>query len=54
MYRVFRSEWYETKFHKLNLFEQKRLSNFEQSLKKEPNVGKPLGYKFLVISPNPD
>lgn len=47
MYRVFRSEWYETKFHKLNLFEQKRLSNFEQSLKEEPNVGKPLGYKFF-------
>jgi len=47
MYRVFRSEWYETKFHKLDSFEQKRLSNFEQSLKKEPNVGKPLGYKFF-------
>ena len=47
MYRVFRSEWYETKFNKLNSCEQKRLSNFEQSLKQEPYVGKPLGFKFF-------
>jgi len=47
MYRVFRSEWYETKFNKLNSFEQKRLANFEQSLKQEPYVGKPLGFKFF-------
>ena len=31
----------------VNSFEQKRLSNFEQSLKKEPHVGKPVGYKFF-------
>lgn len=47
MYRVFRSEWYETKLKKLDSSEQKRVLNFEQSLKQEPYSGKPLGYKFF-------
>ena len=46
-YRAFRSENYDKKFQKLDSFEQKRISNFEQSLKKEPYSGKPLGYKFF-------
>ena len=47
MYRIFRSEWYETKLKKLDSSEQKRVFNFEQSLKQEPYSGKPLGYKFF-------
>lgn len=47
MYRVFRSEWYGTKLKKLDSSEQKRVLNFEQSLKQEPYSGKPLGYKFF-------
>ena len=47
MYRVFRSEWCETKLIKLDKSEQDRITNFEQSLKEQPFSGKPLGYKFL-------
>lgn len=47
MYRAFRSQDYDKKFQKLDFFEQKIISNFEQSLKKEPYSGRPLGYKFF-------
>jgi mRNA-degrading endonuclease RelE of RelBE toxin-antitoxin system len=47
MYRVFRSAWYEKKLRKLDGSEQKRVEEFEKSLKLEPNSGKPLGYKFM-------
>jgi len=47
MYRAFRSDYYDKIFQKLDFSEQERISNFEQSLKKEPYSGKPLGYKFF-------
>ena len=47
MFRVFRSEWHETKLKKLDSSEQKRVLNFEQLLKQEPYSGRPLGYKFF-------
>ena len=47
MFRVFRSEWYETKLKKLSNPEIYRVSKFEQSLKEAPFSGKPLGYPFL-------
>ena len=47
MYRAFRSDYYYKIFQKLDFSEQERISNFEQSLKKEPYSGKPLGYKFF-------
>lgn len=47
MFRVFRSEWYETKFKKLDKSEQEIVSIFEQRLKLEPYSGKPLGYAFF-------
>lgn len=47
MFRVFRSEWYESKLNKLSKFEMDRVSKFEQSLKGSPFTGKPLGYKFF-------
>ncbi len=46
-YRAFRSDGYDKKFQKLDNSEQERISKFEQSLKKEPYSGKPLGYKFF-------
>lgn len=47
MFRVFRSERYDRKFNKLNRFDQRQVSNFEQALKLEPFSGKPLSYKFF-------
>lgn len=47
MFRVFRSEWYDKKFSKLDKSEQGRVAKFEQQLKAEPYSGKPLGYKFF-------
>ncbi len=47
MFRVFRSDWYESKLNKLSKFEIERVSKFEQSLKESPYAGKPLGYKFF-------
>lgn len=47
MFRIFRSEWYETKLKKLSNLEIERVSKFEQSLKESPFGGKPLGYSFL-------
>jgi len=47
MFRVFRSEWYNSKFSKLDKSEQDIVSKFEQHLKEEPYSGKPLGYKFF-------
>lgn len=47
MFRVFRSEWYEKKLKKLSSQEQKRVMDFEQSLKQNPKQGKPLGYDFF-------
>ena len=47
MFRVFRAEWYDKKFVKLEKFEQERVSKFEQQLKLEPYTGKPLGYRFF-------
>ena len=47
MFRTFRSEWYEKKLNKLSNQEQKRVSNFEQSLKQNPFQGRPLGYDFF-------
>lgn len=47
MFRVFRSEWYETKLSKIDKSEINRISKFEQSLKETPYSGKPLGYKFF-------
>mgnify|MGYP001617401524 CR=1 FL=1 len=47
MFRVFRSEWYDKKLNKLEKFEQEIILKFEQKLKIEPYLGKPLGYKFL-------
>ena len=47
MFRVFRSEWYESKLNNLSKFEIERVSKFEQSLKESPYTGKPLGYKFF-------
>lgn len=47
MFRVFRSEWYETKLVKLSTSEQNRVKKFKQLLKENPYVGKPLGYKFF-------
>ena len=47
MFRVFRTEWYEKKYSKLEKSEQKRVAEFEQQLKQEPYNGKPLGYAFF-------
>lgn len=47
MFRVFRSEWYESKLNKLSKVELDRIAKFEQSLKESPYAGKPLGYKFF-------
>ena len=47
MFRVFRSDWYNSKFNKLDNSEQLIVSKFEQKLKEEPFSGKPLGYKFF-------
>lgn len=47
MFRVFRSEWYDKKFNKLDKPEQERILIFEQELKTDPYSGKPLGYKFF-------
>ena len=47
IFRVFRAEWYDKKFVKLEKFEQERVSKFEQQLKLEPYTGKPLGYRFF-------
>ncbi len=47
IWRVFRSEHYENKLNRLDGSEQTRVLKFEQSLKKEPYSGKPLGYKFF-------
>ncbi len=47
MYRVFRSDWYDKKFGKLDNREQERVSDFEQSLKLSPYTGRPLGYAFF-------
>ena len=47
MFRTFRSEWYEKKLNKLSNQEQKRVSDFEQSLKQNPLQGRPLGYDFF-------
>ena len=47
MYRVFRSEWYDKKFQKMDKSEQDRIAKFEQQLKSEPYTGKPLGYSFF-------
>ena len=47
MFRVFRSDWYGKKLEKLSGQEQKRVSDFEQSLKQNPYQGKPLGYAFF-------
>ena len=47
MFRVFRSDWYGKKLGKLSNQEQKRVMNFEQSLKQNPSQGRPLGYDFF-------
>ena len=47
MFRVFRSEWYDKKFHKLDKSEQIIISAFEQRLKTELYSGKPSGYDFF-------
>ncbi|MDO8740093.1 MAG: hypothetical protein Q7J54_00790 [Candidatus Woesearchaeota archaeon] len=47
MYRIFRTDWYETKFKRLSKPEQDRVVKFEQELKLQPYDGKPLGYKFF-------
>ncbi len=47
MFRVFRSDWYQKKFDKLEKFEQERVEKFEQQLKEQPYNGKPLGYDFF-------
>lgn len=47
MFRVFRSEWYDSKFGDLTKSEKERVGKFEQKLKEEPYSGKPLGYKFF-------
>ncbi len=47
MFRVFRSDWYDKKFGKLDYAEQRIVSGFEQQLKQEPYSGKPLGYSFF-------
>ncbi len=47
MFRVFRSDWYSKKLDKLDKLEIERISKFEQQLKNNPYLGKPLGYKFF-------
>ena len=47
MFRVFRSDWYDSKLKKLTNVEQEICKNFEQQLKEKPYAGKPLGYKFF-------
>ncbi|MBS3168146.1 hypothetical protein J4216_03420 [Candidatus Woesearchaeota archaeon] len=47
MFRVFRSDWYQKKFDKLEKAEQERIVKFEQHLKEQPYNGKPLGYDFF-------
>ncbi len=47
MFRVFRTEWYEKKLPKLSHQEKKRVLKFEQDLKQNPYLGKPLGYEFF-------
>lgn len=47
MFRVFRSEWYETKLDKIDKSEIDRILKFEQSLKETPYSGKPLRYRFF-------
>ena len=47
MFRIFRSEWYNNKFEKLDKSEQEIVSKFEQQLKLHPYSGKPLGYEFF-------
>lgn len=47
MFRIFRSEWYERKFDKLDKSEQQIVSKFEQKLKLQPYEGRPLGFKFF-------
>ena len=46
-FRVFRSDHYKTKLLKLDNSEQEKVEKFEQSLKKQPFAGRPLGYKFF-------
>ena len=47
MFRVFRSDWYDSKLQKLSSAEQDICKNFEQQLKEKPYAGKPLGYEFF-------
>ncbi|HLD33309.1 MAG TPA: hypothetical protein VJB66_01190 [Candidatus Nanoarchaeia archaeon] len=47
MFRVFRSDWYDSKLKKLTNVEQEICKNFEQQLKEKPYAGKPLGYNFF-------
>lgn len=47
MFRVFRSDWYDKKFQKLDQSEKDVVVKFEQQLKIEPYFGKPLGYRFF-------
>ena len=41
MFRVFRSEWYQSKLKKLDKSELMRVLKFEKSLKTSPYSGKP-------------
>ena len=47
MFRIFRSEWYDKKYNKLDKSEQEKVTKIEQELKLQPFNGKPLGYKFF-------
>ena len=47
MHRVFRTEWYERKLERLDKTEHDRVLKFEQALKEQPYIGKPLGYEWF-------
>tara|TARA_Y100000310_G_C20593370_1_gene769250 strand:+ start:239 stop:559 length:321 start_codon:yes stop_codon:yes gene_type:complete len=47
MFRVFRSDWFNSKLDKLPKADQERVHRFEKQLKKQAYLGKPLGYPFL-------
>ncbi len=47
MYRAFRTERYERELKKLGLYQRRVISHFEQKLKRDPFLSKPLGYFFF-------
>jgi mRNA-degrading endonuclease RelE of RelBE toxin-antitoxin system len=47
MFRVLKSKAYRKEFKKLNVLDQRRVSNFERKLKINPTSGRHLTYNFI-------